>query len=171
MVWTARSRLLARVAVGLPFTAFLVACSSAGGGSGIPSADTDAGGAGSAIQLGVDASDLVRDASCGATTRIPAPPFDPDAAVGCAIAIPRVDGGSPDESKINLDYVPGSGGAGEILLQVPDAAHCPTTGLAWHYEDDTGGKMIALCPVACGAARADAKGEVVVVIGCATLGL
>jgi hypothetical protein len=91
------------------------------------------------------------------------------AAVGCAYAMPWQDGGTPDPTRVNVEYTPGSGTTPQVLPAVPDQAHCPASGDAWYFDDPNAPTRIALCPTTCARIAADAAGEVDLLLGCLTL--
>jgi hypothetical protein len=91
------------------------------------------------------------------------------AALGCQYKLPAVDGGMADLSKVNVQFVPGSGGQTQVFPQVQDKAHCPTTGDAWYYDNAAAPTQILLCDSTCGTVRADSGGEIDVLVGCTTV--
>jgi hypothetical protein len=87
-------------------------------------------------------------------------------ALGCTYALPALDGGTADITKVNVQYKPGAGGAPQLIPQAPDQAHCTTTSDAWYYDNATAPTQIILCPATCSKVSADATGEVDVLLGC-----
>jgi Mg-chelatase subunit ChlD len=88
------------------------------------------------------------------------------AALGCQYKIPVPMTGSVDDSKVNVQFTP-SGGKSELVPHVADAAHCPTTGDAWYYDNPSSPTQILLCTTTCGTVSSG--GEVDVLTGCQTV--
>jgi hypothetical protein len=88
-------------------------------------------------------------------------------ALGCQYTIPTPTMGTPDFSKVNVQYTPG-GGTPMDLLQYPDAAHCPASGGGWYYDNNTAPTQIELCPSTCTTVSADAMGKINILLGCQT---
>jgi hypothetical protein len=90
------------------------------------------------------------------------------AALGCNYSIPKPQSGTPDYTKVNVQYTPG-GGAPAYLPQVADKAQCPAGKDAWYYDDPKTPQQIILCDSTCTKVEADSTGEVDVVLGCETI--
>jgi hypothetical protein len=88
----------------------------------------------------------------------------------CNYAVPTPASGSPDFSKINVSLT--SGGTTSTVYYVESASACDATAGGWYYNVDPaeGGTptTIEMCPASCTALKADATGEVDVILGCKT---
>jgi len=92
------------------------------------------------------------------------------AALGCQYTIPLpTNGGTPDFTKVNVQYTPGSGGAAQEFPKVSGASACPASGSAWYYDNDSAPTQIILCPSTCNTVSADSTGEVDILTGCTTV--
>ena len=89
-------------------------------------------------------------------------------ALGCQYKIPSPDGGTPDYHKVNVQFTPG-GGQPQMIPQVADKAHCPSTGDAWYYDNPSAPTQILLCDSTCTRIRGSSTGEVDVLLGCTTV--
>ena len=83
----------------------------------------------------------------------------------CNITIPPPSSGAIDPSKVNVDYVNGSGTATHLGKSVG----CTSSQMSWQFDDPTNPKKISLCPNACDMVQQDPAGKVNVVFGCATI--
>jgi type II secretory pathway pseudopilin PulG len=90
------------------------------------------------------------------------------AAIGCEYAIPQPKQGQLDLTKVNVTYTPGNGQP-ETLGNVANKGACDPQKGGWYYDDPNKPLKIELCPSTCTAVQADAKAEVDVQLGCATL--
>jgi hypothetical protein len=91
-------------------------------------------------------------------------------ALACSYLIPAASGGTPvDLNKVNVAYTPGSGGASESIGNVPNKAACPAMGDAWYYDNPSNPTQIVMCDSTCNKLKADAKGEIDIVLGCETM--
>ncbi len=90
-------------------------------------------------------------------------------ALGCNYSIPVPQNGTPDFTAVNVQYTPGGGGMPEIIPQVADKAHCPSSGDAWYYDNALAPMQILLCDSTCNTLSKDSTGEVDVVLGCKTV--
>jgi hypothetical protein len=88
----------------------------------------------------------------------------------CNYAVPTPASGSPDFSKINVSLT--SAGTTSTVYYVESASACDPTAGGWYYNVDPaeGGTptTIEMCPASCTALKADATGEVDVILGCKT---
>jgi hypothetical protein len=92
------------------------------------------------------------------------------AALGCTYKIPVPEAGTVDFGQVNVQYKPGNGGMTQLIPQVPDAAHCPSSGLAWYYDHPNAPTQILLCQSTCSTVSADTHGgEIDVLTGCQTI--
>lgn len=92
-------------------------------------------------------------------------------AVSCSFQIPVPAGqASADYSKINLNYVAGSGTA-QPMFRASSAAACTASALGWYYDNPATPNAINLCPSACGLLQQDATAKIQVTFGCASLTL
>jgi hypothetical protein len=90
-------------------------------------------------------------------------------ALGCQYQIPVPSSGSnADPTKINVQYTPG-GGSPEIIPEVADMAHCPSTGDGWYYDNPSAPMQILLCGATCSKVQADASGKIEILLGCKTV--
>ncbi|MFS8068305.1 MAG: hypothetical protein ACMG6S_18265, partial [Byssovorax sp.] len=64
---------------------------------------------------------------------------------------------------------PGGGGAPIVLPKVKDKTSCPGAGNAWFYDDNAAPKQILLCDATCTTVSADSKGQIDILLGCATI--
>jgi hypothetical protein len=88
----------------------------------------------------------------------------------CNYAVPMPSSGSPDYSKINVSLT--SGGSTSTVYYVETASACDAKTGGWYYDvDPAQGGMpttIEMCPASCTALKADATGQVDVILGCKT---
>ena len=90
-------------------------------------------------------------------------------ALGCQYQIPAAkSGGTLDYGTVNVQYTNG-GGKLETIPKVADKASCPASGDAWFYDSNAKPTQILLCDPTCKVVTADTKGEVSIVVGCATV--
>jgi hypothetical protein len=73
-----------------------------------------------------------------------------------------------DYNAINVQYTP-EGGMAELIPKVSSLAGCPPSGKAWYYDAGMPPQQILLCPATCSQISADTKGQVDVLVGCATV--
>jgi hypothetical protein len=89
------------------------------------------------------------------------------AALGCQYKIPVPQGGGKvNFGQVNVQFTT-TGGSPMVVPQVPDQAHCPTTGNAWYYDNAASPTEILLCSTTCGTVSAG--GEIDVLTGCQTV--
>ena len=88
------------------------------------------------------------------------------AALGCQYKVPVPMFGMTNFSEVNVQFT-ASGGKPEIVPQVADKAHCPTSGDAWYYDSPSSPTEIILCTTTCGTVSTG--GEVDVLTGCQTV--
>jgi hypothetical protein len=91
------------------------------------------------------------------------------AALSCNYLIPVPTKGNPDFNSVNVQYTPGDGGPVVVLPKVANKAACPANGDAWYYDDNAAPKEIRLCDSTCTKAAADTKGQIDILLGCATI--
>lgn len=91
------------------------------------------------------------------------------AALSCSYLIPTPKMGKPDFDSVNVQYAPGDGSAAVVLPKVKDKASCPAAGNAWFYDNSAAPKQIILCDATCTKVAADAKGQIDILLGCATV--
>jgi hypothetical protein len=94
------------------------------------------------------------------------------ASLPCDYQLPVPESGTPDTSKVNVQYTSGAGNV-SVIPYVNDAQGCdPQTG-GWHYDVDPAGatkpSKVVLCPATCNTVKADLTGKVDVVQGCKTI--
>jgi hypothetical protein len=65
------------------------------------------------------------------------------------------------------DWAKAHPGMKTVFPQVPDEAHCPSSGNAWYYDDPLAPTQIVLCATSCGTVTIG--GEVDVLTGCMTI--
>ena len=85
--------------------------------------------------------------------------------LGCEFAVPAPKTGSPDPTKIIVNYTPG-GGTTSPLQQVTDASKCGTIPNAWYYDNNTSPTKIIFCPTLCDSAGKDTAGKLEIALGC-----
>lgn len=92
-------------------------------------------------------------------------------ALPCDFTLPVPKQGSPDYSKVNVQYTSGSGSPTTIYF-VPNAAACdPSTG-GWYYDVDPSKgtpTKVMMCPQTCSGYKADTKAKIEIVQGCSTI--
>jgi hypothetical protein len=91
------------------------------------------------------------------------------AALSCTYLIPVPTKGNPDFNSVNVQYTPGGGGPVIVLPKVKDKASCPAGGDAWFYDNNAAPKEILLCDATCTKIAADTKGQIDILLGCATI--
>lgn len=91
------------------------------------------------------------------------------AALSCSYLIPKPTMGTPNFDSVNVQYTPGDGGATAVFPKVKDKASCPAAGNAWFYDDNAAPKQILLCDATCDKVSADTKGQIDILLGCATI--
>lgn len=90
------------------------------------------------------------------------------AALGCTYSIPTPKTGTPDYTKVNVEFTSGATGAKQTFPKVADAASCGNAE-AWHYNDPHNPTQIVLCKAACDLIGRDSRGQVDILLGCATV--
>ncbi|MCC6521992.1 MAG: hypothetical protein IT373_04975 [Polyangiaceae bacterium] len=90
-------------------------------------------------------------------------------ALGCVYQIPQPQQGTIDYTKVNVEYTPGLGGGTQPFPKVSGPADCPPNGDAWYYDDNQSPQQILLCDATCNKVKADAGGEIDIVLGCTTI--
>ncbi len=88
------------------------------------------------------------------------------AALGCQYKIPVPKSGNVNFQQGERPVHPGNGKP-EVVPQVPDKAHCPSSGDAWYYDNASNPTEILLCTTTCGTVSAG--GELDVLTGCQTV--
>ena len=91
------------------------------------------------------------------------------AALSCNYLIPVPTKGNPDFNSVNVQYTPGDGGPVVVIPKVANKLACPANGDAWYYDDNAAPKEIRLCDSTCTKAAADTKGQIDILLGCATI--
>ena len=91
------------------------------------------------------------------------------AVLACSYLIPVPTKGTPDFNSVNVQYTPGGGGPVVVLPNVKDKASCPAGGDAWFYDNNATPKQILLCDATCTKVSADLKGQIDILLGCATV--
>jgi len=90
-------------------------------------------------------------------------------ALGCQYQIPASkSGGALDYGTVNVQYTDGSGKV-TTVPKVADKNACPASGDAWYYDNPTKPTQIILCDSSCKVVTGDTKGQVSIVVGCATV--
>jgi hypothetical protein len=69
------------------------------------------------------------------------------AALGCNYSIPVPQSGTPDYTRVNVQYTPGGGGNSQVFPYVASQAQCAGDG--WYYDNAAAPKQIILCPSTC----------------------
>jgi hypothetical protein len=89
------------------------------------------------------------------------------APITCNYTIPTT-GKTPDFGAVNVQSRVGASGSPQLVLKVPDAAGCGTTG-GWFYDTNTGTPTkITLCPSTCSPLTNTEGSQLQILIGCAT---
>ena len=90
------------------------------------------------------------------------------AALACEFNIPPPpENKKLDPDRVNVNYVPGDGGAPETIPRAANAADC--NGLpGWYYDNLAAPTKILLCPETCDLLQKDGKAKLDVVFGCET---
>ena len=91
------------------------------------------------------------------------------AALSCTYLIPVPTKGNPDFNSVNVQYTPGGGGPVVVLPKVANKQSCPPSGNAWFYDNNASPKEILLCDATCTKVAADTKGQIDILLGCATI--
>jgi hypothetical protein len=91
------------------------------------------------------------------------------AALGCNYEIPMPMSGTPDYTKVNVEYTPGGSTTAQVIPQVADKASCPASGDGWYYDNPSKPTQILLCDSTCNTVSKDGMGSVNVVLGCKTV--
>ncbi|HTI33311.1 MAG TPA: vWA domain-containing protein, partial [Miltoncostaea sp.] len=91
-----------------------------------------------------------------------------DAALACSYDIPTPEAGTPDFSRLNVQYTPGGGGAPVVFDHYTDKSQCPASGGGWYYDDPAHPTQIILCDAACAEVSADKSGKMDILLGCKT---
>ncbi|HEY3449511.1 MAG TPA: hypothetical protein VGK67_24370 [Myxococcales bacterium] len=91
------------------------------------------------------------------------------AALGCSYTIPLPASGTPDYTKVNVQYTPGGTTTAQILPQAASKAACPAGRDAWYYDNPSSPKQILLCDSTCNKVKTDTTGSVDVLLGCQTI--
>ncbi|MEO6577263.1 MAG: hypothetical protein ABIP89_25665, partial [Polyangiaceae bacterium] len=89
----------------------------------------------------------------------------------CQYTLPIPESGTPDYTKLNVQYTSGSG-ASSIIGYATSVAGCdPMTG-GWYFDADPamGGHptKVIMCPATCTKLKADTTGKIDIVQGCST---
>jgi hypothetical protein len=110
---------------------------------------------------------FVTDGPTSATELIAALKAIQGNALSCDFPYPTPDGEeTPDPTRINVDYTPGTPGSMPIRFgKVADAAACGTEP-GWYYDNPAMPTRIHLCPAACTAVTADQTAQIDIQIGC-----
>lgn len=92
------------------------------------------------------------------------------AGLACEYLIPPpAMGETIDFNKVNVQYVPGAGGAPKDILHAKTAADCdPATG-GWYYDNNAAPTKIVICPATCTTIEADDMGKIDILLGCETV--
>ena len=90
-------------------------------------------------------------------------------ALGCVYSIPEPTSGTPDFNKVNVEYLPGDGGAPQVIPKVNSEGDCVPGEDGWYYDDNTNPTQIIMCDSTCEKVSLDGSGQVDIVLGCATI--
>jgi hypothetical protein len=91
------------------------------------------------------------------------------AALGCTYQIPSPQSGTPDYTKVNVQYTPGGSTVPQIIPQASSKAACPAGKDAWYYDNPSNPKQILLCDSTCAKIKGATGGSVDVLLGCTTV--
>ena len=89
------------------------------------------------------------------------------AALGCQYTLPTPSNGTPDYTKVNVQYSP-TGGSPILFDHYQDKAHCPPGGDGWYYDNNANPQLINLCDSTCTKVGADKTGQIDILLGCKT---
>jgi hypothetical protein len=79
---------------------------------------------------------------------------------------PPPDGKTIQKDHVNVSFT--TGGATQLLANVPTGAECDAAGGGWYYDDATTPTRILSCPQTCTAIQSVTDASVHVLVGCAT---
>jgi hypothetical protein len=88
-------------------------------------------------------------------------------ALPCDYAIPAVDGGMLDPALVNVQYVPGGGGASRVVPKAMGGAPC--TGEGWVYDNEAQPTKVVMCEGTCSTVQQDSMATIKIVFGCQTI--
>jgi hypothetical protein len=94
------------------------------------------------------------------------------ASLPCDYQLPVPQSGTPDYTKVNVQFTTGAG-AVSVIPYVTNAQGCDPQAGGWHYDVDPAGptkpSKVVLCPASCNVVKADPGGKIDVVQGCKTI--
>jgi hypothetical protein len=90
-------------------------------------------------------------------------------ALACEFLLPKPTSGQLDYTKVNVQFTPPSGGAPQLLQQVPDAASCDPVNGGWYYDNPAAPTRIYACPASCDGFNVQIGGKVDILLGCKTI--
>jgi hypothetical protein len=91
------------------------------------------------------------------------------AGLACEYIIPAPMGGTMiDFDKVNVQYLPGNGGAPVDVLHADTAAQCDPVNGGWYYDSNTAPTKILMCPATCNTIKNDQAGKIDLLFGCPT---
>lgn len=90
-------------------------------------------------------------------------------ALACSYKIPVPATGMPDYESVNVQYTPSDGSMPVIFPKVIDKSSCPAGGDGWYYDNNKTPTQIVLCDSTCSKVKMDEKGQVDIVLGCASI--
>jgi hypothetical protein len=92
-------------------------------------------------------------------------------ALACEFSLPKPEAGTPDYSKVNVQYTPSSGKA-KVLPAAANVEACNPADGGWYYDvNPTAGTptKVTLCPASCDKVKNDPAGKIEIVQGCKTV--
>jgi hypothetical protein len=73
--------------------------------------------------------------------------------------------------QVNVQYIPGNGGAPVDILHAQSAADCDPVQGGWYYDNNAAPTKILICPATCTTIEADDMGKINIVYRCPTINL
>jgi len=90
--------------------------------------------------------------------------------ISCNYTIPSGSSTGPiDYTKINVEVTIGAGGTPTLIAHVANASACGANG-GWYYDNPAAPTMITLCQTTCDPVLATPGSNLVILIGCRTVG-
>jgi hypothetical protein len=94
------------------------------------------------------------------------------ASLPCDYQLPVPESGTPDYTKVNVQYTSGGGNV-SVIPYVTNAQGCDPQAGGWYYDVDPAGgaipSKVVTCPATCNTIKADPGGKIDIVQGCKTI--
>ncbi len=90
------------------------------------------------------------------------------ASLPCEITLPKPDGGTPDPTKVNVQFTASNKNI-TVIGNVTDSSKCDPVKGGWYYDNATTPTKVILCPASCTLVKSDNGGRIDVVQGCKTV--